>query len=814
MGGSLRAIELRRMGTWIESAVQDVRYALRSLQRRLSFTLIVIVSLALGIGVNTAIFSVAHAVLLRPLPYPDPDRLVVISEELAVPYIPGAPFPPTVDYFSHRDLLKSFEGVMGMGDAGNFKKLVGVGEPQELSAGPVAARMCAIFKVKPLFGRCFTEEEEAQEAPVALLSYGLWQSTFGGDKAILGRTMTFRDEPRDQIYTIVGVMPQGFRLYSLDYDLWTPVPPDGNFIWGTVVGRLKPGIDIRQAQTEASLVQQQVLPQDHEGLGGRRVIVRPLLEHIGRSTKTGLSVLLAASALVLLITCVNIANLLLSRTTVRLREMAMRESLGAGRMRVCRQLLTESLVLASLGGALGLLAAHWLVKGVRIVAFGRLPRLDELQFDWGIWLFAVSISFLTGLLSGILPALRLSIINLADTMKAGGESAIGGKGHQRVMNTLLVFQTAICVVAMMGAGLLINTVVRLKSIDPGVVPQQALTVRILAPRAESAVAFIGEVLERVRAVPGVEAAGTVNIPPLSGFSTETRFRLAASPGGVYPLEATSSIVSPDYFKAIGTRLVQGRSFDNRDTQDSLSVVVVSESLARKHWPGRNPLGQRIAVAGRTEERVYEVIGVAADVRNVGLRELPMDQIYTTYAQGTSLGTRLVVRTQNDPAAFARAVKDAIRTIDSEQTLDDFATLETALAEQIEEPRFYMLLLGAFGVLALLLTALGIGGSVAHAVSRRTREIGVRVCFGATPGALLKMFGTNTLVLVAAGIVFGALGALAVTRYTGSLLYEITPTDPATFGAVVLILLGAALSATTIAAGRALLIDPAQVLREE
>lgn len=813
----LRTVTMKILGL-LESISQDTQHAFRDLRRKPAFTTVVVLSLALGIGVNTAIFAVADAVLLRPLPFPDPDGLVVLTEEMQQPFQEGMREPPELNIISRRSELQSFEAVMGFGGGvGIGEQLVSNGGPRTLFAGPATASMCSIYRVQPRIGRCFTPEEEAQEAPVALLSFRLWQSVFAGDPGVVGRTMSVRGEPRDTVITIVGVMPEGFRNYApgSHEDMWVPVPLEGGpFTWGQALGRLKPGVDIRQARAELQALQRRVLPNDHEGVGGMRLVVQTLQSKIAGDVRTGLWVLLSAAGLVLLIACANVASLLLGRGIERAREVAVRESLGAGRVRLCRQFLTESIVLAVLGGVLGVAGAHWMLQGIQSVAFEWLPRLDELQMNLSVFVFSALASTASALLFGLLPALRLSRVDLVAAMKAGSSAAIGGRHQQTAMSGLVIFQTTICMVAMMGAGLLINTVIRLNTIDLGIQTDHAASVSIQAPRSETAVAFFGDVLGRVQALPSVQAAGTTNILPLDAGVYSARFRLPGMAAGTYRLEGSQAIVSPGYFEAAGTSILTGRLFDSRDQENSKSVVIISEALARKYWPDGKALGKTIIMPVSKSERTYEIIGVAADVRNTGLRRQPVDHIYRVYTQGTGTGTRLIVRTHGEPAAILPALKDAIRAVDKYQTLDQFATLDAYAGEMVEEPRFYMIILGTFAGLALGLTALGVGGLAAYSVRRRTREVGLRISFGATAGNLYRMFGMASLRLVAVGLALGAVLSLAVTQYVKTLLFEVTPTDPITFVVVGAILTAVALTACGVAARRATTIDPVSVLRED
>jgi predicted permease len=544
-----------------------------------------------------------------------------------------------------------------------------------------------------------------------------------------------------------------------------------------------------------------------------RIVVQTFQEYVGRDVRTGLWILLSAASLVLLIACANVASLLLGYGIERTREVAVRESMGASRARLCRQFFTESMLLAFLGGSAGVVLAYWMLQGIRSVSVGWLPRLDELQMNSNVALFSVVVSAMSAILFGLLPAIRLSRLDLVTAMKTSNAAAIGGRHQQTAMNALVVFQTAVCMVAMMGAGLLVNTVIRLQSVDLGIQPANALQMHLTAP-AGNAVGFFGEVLDRVQALPGVRAAGIGNILLPNAGVFKKSFRLPGMTPGSYRLEASSTTVSAGYFNAIGTSLLQGRVFETSDPVNAKPVVLVSESLARKYWPDGKALGKTIVLPFRRSEMEYEIIGVVENVRSSGLRQQPDDHIYEPYTQGAPRGTTLVVRTEGSPSAMLAPLKEAIRTIDNEQALDDFSTLEAHVGEMILEPRFFMILLGSFAAVALGLTALGVGGLAAYSVRRRTREIGLRLSFGATSASLYRLFANATYKFVGAGLVMGAVASFAFTQYFQSLLFEITPADTTTFAAVAAVLSVVALASCTLAARRATRIEPVSVLRED
>jgi predicted permease len=801
----------------------DALYALRGIRRSPGFSAVVVLSLALGIGANTAMFSIVNGVLLRPLPFRDQDRLVWLGEEMPQSLSTLKAFRPSlpVNFWMHRDEFSSFEDMIAMDYA--VYQLIDVPEPEELEAVWVTSNMCAFLGVQPVIGRCFTAEEERGRAQVALLSHSLWQRQFSGDPKVVGRAVAFKDYLGDKTVTVIGILPPQVRL-RWNVDMWMPLSESPNYrrrdSWWSpslTIARLKRGVDIRQARAELLSAQKRMLPGNYEGAGGREIRVLGLPDYLAQSIKPGLQVLVGVVALVLLITCANVANLLLSRGAGRLREIAVRASLGAGRIRICRQMLTEAATLALLGGAIGLAIANWMMKGVKALAMERLPRVDDIHMDWTVLGFTAVVSLVSGILFGLLPALRLSRLDLADAMKAGGAGAIGGRRHQRLMNGLVMLEIALCVIAMMGAGLLINTFIRLKSVDPGFRGDRVL-VASLRPRPglEAATRLSGEMLQRVRSMPGVEEAGLTNYFPLLRVRSIRDFRIpgtsVASAAG--SLRANSRVASPGYFRALGIPILRGRPFEETDHENSPRVIVVSEALAQRYWPGENPLGQVVLLSEGPRQSPAEIVGVARDVRQTGLRDQLDDMIYFNYTQTADGVQALIVRTRGDPAKMAAAVKSEVRSIDRNQTFRRLTTMSELLAGEFAEPRFYMVLLAAYGALALALTTIGVGGLVAYSVNRRTQEIGLRISFGATSSGLLRMFSAGVLKLAIAGLVVGIPSSVAVTRLMRGLLYGVEATDPATFAAVAVAIVAVSLAACGSAAFRATRVDPSIVLRHE
>jgi putative ABC transport system permease protein len=808
----------------------DLRQAFRGFRHRPGFALVVVLSLALGIGANSAIFSVVDGVLLRPLPFKDPANLVAIEENGTRISLQELHISPTVGFFYRRDQLHSFSDVLGM--QWTNPQLLGAKEPEQLDGGEITANFCSVLGVQPLLGRCFSAGEQAHHDSVAILSYSLWQRQFNGDPNILGRTITLKDDSATKSFTVTGILPPQFRFpYARQdekFDLWMPFrqdTDDGGPV--STIARLRPGVSVKQARAELLAMQRRLFPNEYDGNGGAQIVVEPVVNLVTASVKPGLVILFAAVGLVLLITCANVASLFLSRGSVQTREIAVRASLGAGRWRLCRQLITESLTLSLLGGAAGLLTASWILHGIKILAAARLPRVEEAGMNATVLAFTAAVSIFSGVLSGVLPGLRLSRVDLTTAMKAAGGSIVGGRNQQRTMNALVVFEVAVCVVSLIGAGLLVNTLIRLERVDPGFRSDHIVLAGLVEPPGKTAATeFYKSVLDRVSSTPGVEAAGlTENPPPYN--TVEVYDFLLPGQKSRQGERANSRVVNADYFRALRIPLLHGRLFRDSDNAEAPHVLVISESMARHYWPGQggvgdDAVGKFVRMGQFGKETPVEIVGVVGDVRQTGLRRAPDNQMYMHYAAvGTLPGApTLVVRVKNDPAAFAQTgallqtIKTAIRSVDHDQPVSDLRTMDELMAGEVADPRFYVILLSSFAALALALTVMGIAGVVAYSASRRTREMGLRICFGATRSDLLSLFAWDNVKLIVAGVALGSLTALAVTRFAKSLLFEVTPTDPATFATVALILGGVSLTACCLVALRSTLIDPAAVLKNE
>jgi putative ABC transport system permease protein len=800
----------------------DLRYAVRALARQKGVTATAVLTLALGIGATTAVFSIVHAVLIRPLRYPDADRLTILLTEFhdggAVHRVPVA-FPG--DFLEWSAHARAFEG-LGASVQGTVN-LSGDGEPERLRRAAVTRALLDVLRVPPLLGRTFEEEEmRAEAAPVAMLGAGLWQRRFGGDPSIVGRTILLDRTPT----TVVGVVPAGLA-FPAGVEVWTPLSPspgDRRNAYLQVVGRLAPSVTLAQAQAEMATIAARV-EQAAVKKRGAGVAVMPLKDHIVGDVGRLLLVFGGAVAFVLLIACVNVASLLLARAETRRNEVAIRSALGATRWRLSRQLLCESLVLAAAGGACGALLAVW-GAGLTVVLVppGTVARLEEAAIDPAVLGFAAVVSLGTSLLFGLAPMLHVKPRGapLASGADAG-RGRVPGFGGLRV---LVAGETALSVVLLVGAALLVRSFLRLSSVDPGFVSSHVLTLDISLPESpdanpEPALTFHERVLERLGRLSEVESAGAVNFLPLGGSLLRGDFAVEGLDAWPEGLLAAKPSVSPGYFRAMGVRLLQGRPFGPGDTRSAPGVAIVSVSLARRLWPGQDPLGRRvkIGIGGAPEREPWRtVVGVVADVRQTSLGDGPMPALYSPLAQAPLRflvnDVTLVVRTAGEPAALATAVTREIHALDPSLPVTRVQPLESLVADSLASPRFRMTLLGAFAGVGVALAAIGVFGVLAYAVSRRTREIGVHMALGADRPRVVRLVVGQALGMTGVGLVLGLLGALALSRSLASFLYEVTPRDPLAYGLTSIALLAAALLASYGPARRAASIDPATALRTE
>jgi putative ABC transport system permease protein len=804
----------------METFWQDLRYALRMLRKKPGFTLVAVITLALGIGANTAIFSVVNGVLLRPLPIKEPDRLMMIRET-KLPQFPefSVASGNFLDWQKQNTVFERLVAFRGV----SFN-LIGTGDPERLRGMAVSDGFFPMLGGQPQLGRDFlAEENKPGHSNVVILSQGLWQRRFGGDAKILNQSITLDA----QSYTVVGIMPAEFRLDDRETDLWTPVAFTEQHAQNhgghsfAAIGQLKRGVTPEQARAELSAIAGRLAAQYPQDVGWNIKLI-PLQEFSVRSIKPALLVLLVAVAFVLLIACVNVANLLLARAAGRQKEIATRSALGAGRWRIVRQLLTESVLLAIVGGAVGLLLARWGMALLLQLAPQDLPRLSSVSLDGRALAFTAAITLLTGLFFGLVPALQASKPNLNETMKDAGRGSTEGGRRQLIRNTLVVLEVASALVLLVGAGLMIKSFWRLQQVDPGFDPQNALTMSVQLPKGKypeevQQVAFFQQLLERTAALPGVQAAGASQVVPLSGSDMVLAFEIDGRPP--LPPDATQSTnyysVSADYFKSMGIPLRRGRGFTERDTKESPKVAVINETMAKKMFPDEEPLGKRITFDNREKNpEWFEIVGIVGDVKQYGLDQATTLQTYEPYTQQTFPSMTLVVRTAGNPANMSAAIRSEILKLDKDQPASNVRTLSEFFSTSIAQQRFAMALLGVFAAVALILAAVGIYGVLSYAVTHRSHEIGIRMALGAGRGDVLRLVVGQGMLLTVIGVAGGLVTAFALTRLMANLLFGVTATDASTFAGVATLLMAVALLACYIPARRATKVDPLVALRYE
>ncbi|HWS54894.1 MAG TPA: ABC transporter permease [Pyrinomonadaceae bacterium] len=814
----------RRRTSMMGDLSQDLRYGLRVLVKNPGFTAVAVVALALGIGANSAIFSVVNAVLLRPLPYKDPGRLVMVWEDNTSKGYPRDT-PAPANFVDWRDQSQVFEGVAAL--AHESFNLTGAGEPERLDGRRVSAGLFPMLGVEPQLGRAFTpEEDQPGGARAVVLSHGLWQRRFGSDPKVIGTALTLNGTS----HTVVGVMPQGFEIpghtgradeliVPIAFTQQEAASRSRHFLM--VLARLKPGVTLEQAQAEMNTIAarlQQQYPNTNTGVGAAVV---SLHEQMVGDIRPALLVLLGAVGFVLLVACANVANLLLARAAARQKEIALRVALGASRARLIRQFLTESILLAALGGVVGLLLSVWGVNLLKAFIPEGISQAKAIAIDAKVLGFTLLISLLTGLIFGLAPATQASSFNLNETLKEGGrDSATGGRGN-RIRSLLVVAEVAVSLVLLIGAGLLINSFLRLRSVDPGFRADNLLTMRVVLPDLKypdqaRRSAFYAEVVRRVGALPGVQSAAVTNWIPLvrQGDSMGISVEGQPDPGPGQNPSVVTRVVSPDYFRTMGMRLTQGRGFGEQDKPDAPPVVIVSEAMARRFWPNQDPLGKRIKSGSLSAPTPWvEVVGVVNDVRQFELNAEPRPQMYVPYEQPVFFRpSNLVVRTEVEPGSLAATVRQTVWEVDKDQPVSNISTMEEVLSDSIARQRFSMLLLAVFAGVALLLAAVGIYGVMSYTVAQRTHEIGIRMALGAQKRDVLKLAVGQGLKLVLVGVVIGLVASLALTRVMSSLLFGVSATDPATLVVISLVLIGVALLASYIPARRAAKVDPMIALR--
>lgn len=816
--------------------IQDLHYGIRMLAKSPGFTAVAVLTLALGIGANSAIFSVVNGVLLQPLPYKDPGHLVAVGESTPQFDMMSFSYPNLVDF---REQSRSFEGLAAF----NWQdcNLTGVGEPEHLSGKRVSANFYSVFGIPPVLGRNFDpKEDHVGASPVVMISGGLWKRRFGSNPDVIGKSVTLNGKG----YTIVGVAPASFQyrgradVYTL-LGQWDDVMSRLREVHPGIhaIARLKPGVTVAQAQSELSAIAARLAQAYPKSNANHGATVRPLAQQIVGDVKPALLVLLGAVGFVLLIACANVANLLLARATSREREMAIRAAIGASRSRMVRQLLTESVLMALAGGALGLMVAEYGTQAVLATAPGGLPRMENISVDGWVLAFTLIVSLATGVVFGLAPAYQTSRIDLTTTLKEGGRGA--ATGHHRLRSFLVVGETAASLVLLVGAGLMLKTIWRLSRVDPGFDPRNLLTFSIgLSPDNSSTPDKIRlaykKLTDGIESLPGAQAAAVGTNIPLTGDDSEAPLWVSGRPRPTAQSDmiwAQMYITSPGYLKAMGIPLLKGRYFIDQDTKDSQGVVVIDEVMAQGLFPGEDPIGKSVGLADTTGEmghglnKPLEIVGVVGHVKHWGLDSddsakiryefyMPYVQIPDQFMAGMATGMTLMVRTSVDPLSTVAAAKQRVAEAGGDQPAYDFQTMQQVVSDSFAGRRFAMLLLGVFAGLALLLAAVGIYGVISYTASQRTHEIGIRMALGAGRAEVLKLVVGQGLTLILSGIGAGLLASFGLTRLMASMLFGVRPTDLLTFAGVSVLLGAVAVLASYIPARRATNVDPMVALRYE
>lgn len=816
---------------------QDIRYGMRMLWKHRGISAIVVLALALGIGANTAIFSVVNTVLLRPLPYDDADNLVFLNEKSPVLDEMSISYPNFVDWRAHN---QSFENV-GVYNRGSYN-LTGTGEAERIVTGQMSADLFTVLRASALHGRVYTNDEDKPGGTaVVVLSYGLWQRRFGGQMSILNQPITLNSKP----YTVIGVMPQTFQ-YPSRVEMWVPVgqlsdqtswKERGNHPGLYGVGRLKPGVTFDQAEADMNTLAANLEKQYPDSNTGNRVRLRPLLEIFVSDVRRALWVIFAAVGFVLLIACANIANLLLARATARRKEMAIRTAVGASRWRLARQLLTESILLSLIGGVIGLMLARWGIDLILYVSPDAIPRSREIGLDWMVLAFTIGVSFVTGILFGLIPAIQAGEVDVQETLKETGR---GVSGRQWLRSSLVVVEVATTLVLLIGAGLMIRSFYLLQKVNPGFSYEHLTSFSVALPEKKYATsevqgAFYNRLLENIRALPGVETAAAASGLPLGNNGWQMGFTIDGQPRP--PREQTplmeSCLVTPDYFRAMNIPVLRGRVFTDRDDRSHLAgrdlskmneeerliagvnKVVIDEEFARRYWPNEDAVGKRIKQGPDDAPRLLEVIGVVGRVKMEGLnQDSNRVQAYFPFLQLPADSMTVIVKGSSDPNQLISSIRAAVREIDPDQPIYSPRTMYDIRAESVAGERLNLTLLSLFAGIALVLAIVGIYGVMSYSVTQRTHEIGIRMAIGARPRDVFTMILGQGMKLALIGVVIGLLLAFALTRLMATMLFGVEPTDVPTFAAISILLISVAVLACYLPGRRATKVEPTVSLRYE
>jgi putative ABC transport system permease protein len=807
--------QIRGVRRMLANVLTDLRFAARQLRKAPTFTLIAVLTLGFGVGATTAMFSVVNGVLLRPLPYPEPEGLVRVFE--VVPQFGRFSVAPA-NFLDWRQRQTSFERIAAY--VAGSDTLIGADAAERIPRAQVSWDLFDLLRVTPALGRGFRpEEDRPNQNTVVVLSHGMWQRRFGADPGVIGRTVVLSGTP----VTIIGVMPTGFYFPTRDVEFWRPIafnpasaPRGAHFIG--VVARVKSGGSVQDARTEMKTIADQLAIEHAENNRGESAEVVALNDVVVGPVRPMLLTLLAAVLFVSLIACANVANLLLVRASVREKEIAIRSAMGAGGGRLVTQMLVESIVLALVGGALGVLLAWLAIAPIQTLSAGTIPRVAELTLDRTVLAFGVLVSLATGMLFGLAPAWQAMHRRLGTVLKEGGRSSTTGRGG-RLRSGLLVAEVALSIVLLVGATLQLRSFAKLTSVEPGFQPENVLTFSVSLPTAsykdgQACIAFFDRLIERLQAAPGVLSAGRVQQLPMRGSYTLS-FSIDRRPTTT-PAQSPSAshrVVSPGYFAALGIPVLRGRIFAAHDTEKSPMVAVVDAAFVTQHFPNEDPIGRGIDIGNGTDG-FYQIVGVVGSVHHEGLDVAPGPTMYVPYKQDVFSLMSVVVRTSGDPVQFAGTARQLVRELDDKLPAFAMTPLTTVMGESVAARRFVMLLLALFAGGALFLAAVGVYGVVAYGVSQRTQEIGLRMAIGADRADVLKLVLRGGLKLALLGVVIGIAGALALARFMTSMLFQVTPFDPPSYAATAALLLGVAAIASFVPARRAMSVDPLEALRQE